>query len=215
MPAKVGPADGIVLSPVVAPTPAPAPAEEPAALTASQPDLTQSTTNVPSVVDMLSSLKTNVACLPENIRRTLQEERSFKELTPIGVDFVKTLETDPKRKIQQEERMIEFRHVVAQIFKTYDLFSDDVIHAKIRSISDILCYHAKKIFRAHCKNRQQMQETRHKIVFTCLSYYLTKRGVISDNLQQYQILNTIIEASILHTPRRIKVQSRKKYSFYA
>lgn len=158
--------------------------------------------NVPNLADMLSSISANV-------RLALEEERSFKELSPVGIEFVKGLETNPRKKIQQEERMIEFRHVVAQIFKTYD-----VIHAKVRSLSDLLCYHAKKIFRNHCKNRQEMMELRHKVVFTCLSYYLLKRRVIEDSLQQYHILNTIIEASILHTPRRIKAQTRKKYSFY-
>ena len=170
--------------------------------------------NVPNIADMLSSISANVQQIPENVRMALEEERSFKELSPVGIEFVKGLETNPKKKVQQEERMIEFRHVVAQIFKTYDLFSNDVIHAKIRSLSDLLCYHAKKIFRNHCKNRQEMMELRHKVVFTCLSYYLLKRRVIEDNVQQYHILNTIIEASILHTPRRIKAQARKKYSFY-
>lgn len=148
--------------------------------------------NVPNLADMLSSISANVQQIPENVRLALEEERSFKELSPVGIEFVKGLETNPKKKIQQEERMIEFRHVVAQIFKTYDLFSNDVIHAK-------------KIFRNHCKNRQEMMELRHKVVFTCLSYYLLKRRVIEDSLQQYHIL---------HTPRRIKAQTRKKYSFY-
>ena len=170
--------------------------------------------NVPDIADMLASLNSNVEQIPENVRKALEEERSFKELTPHGIEFVKTLETNPKRKIQQEERMIEFRHVVAGIFKTYDLFSNDVIHAKLRSLSDLLCYHAKKIFKGGCKTRQEMAELRHKVVFTCMSYYLLKRHVISDNVQQYHVLNTIIEASILHTPRHIRTQSRKKYSFY-
>ena len=170
--------------------------------------------NVPDIADMLASLNSNVEQIPENVRKALEEERSFKELTPHGIEFVKGLQTNPKKKIQQEERMIEFRHVVAGIFKTYDLFSNEVIHAKLRPLSDLLCYHAKKIFKGGCKTRQEMLELRHKVVFTCMSYYLLKRGVIADSVQQYHVLNTIIEGSIMHPPRQIKAQSRKKYSFY-
>lgn len=174
----------------------------------------QTNGNVPGVAEMLTSINSSVEKIPENVRQVLQEERSFKELTPNGIEFVKGLQTDTKKKVQEEERTIEFRGVVAGIFRVYDRFSNEVIHAKIRSISDLLCYHAKRIFKAHCKNRKEMMDLRHKVVFTCLSYYLLKRGVIEDNVKQYHILNTIIEASILHTPRRIKVTTAKKYSFY-
>lgn len=59
-----------------------------------------------------------------------------------------------------------------------------------------------------------MAEVRHKVVFTCMAYYLLKRRMIEDSANQYHILNTIIESSLLHTPRRIRTPSRKKYSFY-
>ena len=206
-------ADMLILSDVITPGAAEI-ADPPAKPRAKLADHAEPTANVPSLSEMLTSLNANVAQIPENVRLALEEDRSFKELTSTGIEFIKSLDSNPKKKVQQEERMIEFRHVVAQIFKTYDLFSNDVIHAKIRSLSDLLCYHAKKIFRNHCKNRQEMMELRHKVVFTCLSYYLLKRRVIEDNANQYHILNTIIEASILHTPRRIRTPSRKKYSFY-
>ncbi|EFO61783.1 Hypothetical protein GLP15_2190 [Giardia lamblia P15] len=163
--------------------------------------------NVPSIPQMLECINTNVAKIPENVRQVLEDDKSFKELTLTGAEFLKGLDTNPKKRIQQEERMIEFRQVVSGIFKTYDLFSNDVIHAKIRSMADLLCYHAKRIYKENCKNRQE-------VVFTCLSYYLLKRHVIEDSTQQYHILNTIIESSLMHTPRRIKSPARKKYSFY-
>ena len=210
-------ADMLILSDVMTPgiREEPAPPRPKSAIPQESPMLgTETLVNVPSIPQMLENINTNVAKIPENVRQVLEDDKSFKELTLTGVEFLKGLDTNPKKRIQQEERMIEFRQVVSGIFKTYDLFSNDVIHAKIRSMADLLCYHAKRIYKENCKNREEVAKVRHKVVFTCLSYYLLKRHVIEDSTQQYHILNTIIESSLMHTPRRIKSPARKKYSFY-
>lgn len=167
---------------------------------------------------MVSSMHQDIRYLPENIRNTLREERTFKELSPNAVSFMQTHDPNTKNRVQAAEREIEFRHVTASIFSTYDYFEPQLIYDKLNNMSELICYHAKRIYKTHIfmdrASREKVEKLRYQVVFAAISWYLRKRGLITDEITQYAIISPIVDNAMRHTPRHIKVQRAKKHSYY-
>lgn len=167
---------------------------------------------------MVSAMHQDVRLLPENIRNTLREERTFKELSPNAISFMEKHDPNAKSRVMAAEREIEFRHVTASIFNTYDYFEPQLIYDKLNNMCELICYHAKRIYKTcpfmNSENRNKIEKVRYQVVFAAVSWYLRKRGLIKDDETQYAIVSPIIDNAMRHTPRHIKAKRTKKHSFY-